>query len=172
METNDKIKAEKNFNAIFHLYTANFFCVGVLAANINNIVKYLPTTASDIAMLAAIQLIVGIFSILFFGYYSDKISEKFSRKKVFLFSNFTIFLGFLIVALSVNYTMFLIFHILAAFGTGAFLPIGFAIIGPWFFTELEYIIDIYLGIPIVALMFFAVGYYLGLKNKFKKKIFE
>jgi len=36
---------------------------------------------------------------------------------------------------------------------------------PWIFTDLEYILDVYIGIPIIAFAFFLIGFYLGKNNK-------
>lgn len=36
---------------------------------------------------------------------------------------------------------------------------------PWIFTDLQYVLDIYVGIPVVAFLFFLIGYYLGTKNR-------
>lgn len=52
-----------------------------MPVNIDNLLLYLPkTTEFGIGFLIAATLIVGIISILFFGYFTDKIAEKYSRK--------------------------------------------------------------------------------------------
>lgn len=136
MEKYTKKQLNENFNAILLMYAGYFFCYGTLAPNISNIVPNLAgATESLIAMIVAIQLIIQIFSILFFGYYSDRLTQKFSRKTILITSNLFICAGFLAVALSVNIIMFSIFYLIASFGTGAFLPIGFAIIGDTFPPE-------------------------------------
>ena len=136
MEKYTQKQLNKNFFSIFLLYAAYYFCLGTLAPNISNIVPNLEgATGSLIAMAVAIQLIINILSILFFGYYSDRISQKYSRKTILLISNLTVFAGFFVLALSVNIIMLMICILITASGTGAFLPIGFAIIGDSFPPE-------------------------------------
>jgi len=136
MEKYTQKQLNGNFFSIFLLYTAYYVCMGTLAPNINNIVPNLEgATESLIAMIVAIQLIINILSILFFGYYSDRLSEKYSRKTILIGSNFIVFAGFFALALSPNFLIFAISYLIAAAGTGAFLPIGFAIIGDSFPPE-------------------------------------
>ena len=133
MEKSSKQDLNRNFIAIFLLYAAFFNCSMILSVNIGNLLLYLPdTTASGIALLVAFQLLVQIVSLLFFGSYVTNITEKYSRKKIFLISNTMICIGFFMVAISINFTMFFIFSLVANFGNGAFLPIAFAIIGDSF----------------------------------------
>jgi len=136
MEKYTQKQLDQNFTTIFLMWAGIYFCMGTLAPNINNIVPNLEgATESLIAMVVAIQLIISILSILFFGYYSDKLSQKFSRKNILLVSNLIIGAGFFVLALSANMMMFSIFYFITASGTGAFLPIGFAIIGDSFPPE-------------------------------------
>ena len=52
------------------------------------------------------------------------------------------------------------------FSAGALLGIvEFIFDYPWAFTDVQYKIDVYIGIPVIALLFFLIGYYLGKKNK-------
>ncbi|TFF97666.1 MAG: MFS transporter, partial [Promethearchaeota archaeon] len=133
MEKSSEKDLNRNFIAILLLYMAFFNCNMILSVNIGNLLLYLPeTTASGIALLVAFQLLVQIISLLFFGSYVTNITEKYSRKKIFLISNALICIGFFMVAISINFTMFFIFSLIANFSNGAFLPIGFAIIGDSF----------------------------------------
>ncbi|MFX1258179.1 MAG: hypothetical protein ACFFAN_09990 [Promethearchaeota archaeon] len=85
MEKISKQDINRNFLTNFLFYMAYFNCAMILAVNIGNLIIYLPgTTAAGIALLVAVLLFVQIISILFFGYYADKISEKHSRKKILL----------------------------------------------------------------------------------------
>jgi MFS family permease len=107
-----------------------FFCGGILPVNINNLLTSLPkTTKFGIGIISVSGLIIGIISILAFGYYGDKISEKYSRKKSFLFTNFLWILTYGLASLSPNYFYYLLFMITGAIGSGAFLPLGYSMIG-------------------------------------------
>ena len=136
MEKSSKQDLNRNFIAIFLLYMAYFNCYMILSVNIGNLLIYLPdTTAAGIALLVAFQLLVQIISVVFFGYHVSKVSEKDSRKKIFLISNSMICIGYFMVAISINFAMFFIFSVIAVIGNGAFLSIGFAIIGDSFPPE-------------------------------------
>jgi len=129
----DNLKKKKTFRLIILLYFMLFFCSGILPVNIGNLLIYLPnTTKFGIGVVTAGSLIMGIISILTFGYYGDKISKKYSRKKIFIYTNFVWILSFGLVALSLNYFFYLFFIIISAIGTGAFLPLGFSMIGDFF----------------------------------------
>ncbi|MFX1588927.1 MAG: MFS transporter [Promethearchaeota archaeon] len=69
---------------------------------------------------------------LIFGYYCDKISEKVPRKRLFFYTNAIWLVSYGLVSISLNYIFYLIFIIIAAIGHGAFLPIGYSIIGDFF----------------------------------------
>ncbi len=128
-----QIKRRKTFLSLFLLYFMIFFCIGILPVNIDNLLLTLPnTTKFGIGILTAINLIVGIFSILIFGYYGDKIAERFSRKKVFAYINLVWIISYGLASLSLNYFYYLFFITISAIGTGAFMPLGFAMIGDFF----------------------------------------
>lgn len=104
-----------------------------MPVNIDNLLLYLPkTTEFGIGFLIAATLIVGIICILFFGYFTDKIAEKYSRKKIFILTNLVWIIGYGLASLSHDYYYYLIFLIISAIGSGAFLPIGFSMIGDFF----------------------------------------
>ena len=128
-----QIKRKKTFLSLFLLYFMIYFCIGILPVNIDNLLLNLPnTTKFGIGILTAINLIVGIFSILIFGYYGDKIAERFSRKKVFAYINLVWIISYGLASLSLNYFYYLFFITISAIGTGAFMPLGFAMIGDFF----------------------------------------
>ena len=130
MDENYKVKVKKNFRAICLLHLTFYINGGLYSVNIQNFLLDLPgTTPFGIGLAASIGLIVGTISIIFFGYYTDKISERFSRKKIFFFTNLCWIIGFGLRPLAPNYYFFLIGVGIAAFGGGAFLPIGYSIIG-------------------------------------------
>ena len=120
----------KTFQSMVFLYFMMFFCGGILPVNINNLLTYLPkTTKFGIGVINAAALIIGIISIIVFGYYGDKISNKYSRKKVFICTNLVWILTYGLASFSLNYYFYLAFLITGAIGTGAFLPLGFSMIG-------------------------------------------
>jgi len=110
-----------------------YFFIGIMPVNIDNLLLYLPyTTNFGVGFLIASTLIVGIISILFFGYYEDKIAEKYSRTKIFTLTNLLWILSYGLASISPNYYFYLIFLTISAIGSGAFLPIGFSMIGDFF----------------------------------------
>ena len=124
---------KKSFKSISLLYFMMFFSGGILPVNISNLLDYLPkTTKFGIGIVSAASLIIGIISILIFGYYGDKISEKFSRKKIFIYTNFVWVLTYGLASLSLNYFYYLLFIMIGAIGTGAFLPLGFSMVGDFY----------------------------------------
>ena len=124
---------KKTFHSISLLYFMMFFCGGILPVNINNLLDYLPkTTKFGIGIVSASALIIGIISILIFGYYGDKISEKFSRKRIFIYTNLVWIITYGLVSLSFNYFYYLLFIVIGAIGSGAFLPLGFSMIGDFY----------------------------------------
>jgi len=130
MEENYEVKVKKNFRSICLLHLTFYISVGLYGVNIENLLLDLPgTTPFGIGLAAAIGLTVGTISIIMFGYYTDKFSERFSRKKIFLFTNLCWIIGFGSRSFAPNYNFFLIGVVIAAFGGGAFLPIGYSIIG-------------------------------------------
>ncbi|MFX1570540.1 MAG: MFS transporter [Promethearchaeota archaeon] len=132
-----EIERKKTFRAIFQLYFMIYFFYGILPVNIDNLLIYLPnTTTFGIGFLQAFTLIVAIISILFFGYFEDKIAIKYSRKKIFIITNLIWILSYGLISLSTNYYYYLIFYLISSVGIGAFLPIGFSMIGD-FYTPIE-----------------------------------
>jgi MFS family permease len=126
-------KRRRTFQSLVLLQFMMSLCTGILPVNIGNLLTYLPkTTTFGIGVITAGGLIMGMISILTFGYYCDKISEKFSRKKIFIYTNFMWILTFGLSSLSPNYFFYLILIVISAIGTGAFLPIGYSMIGDLF----------------------------------------
>ncbi len=133
MDENFKQKRQKTFRCFFQLYFMIYFFTGIMPVNIDNILLYLPkTTKFGVGFLIASTLIVGIISILFFGYYEDKIAEKYSRKKIFILTNFIWIISYGVASVSPDYYYYLGFLTISAVGTGAFLPIGFSMIGDFY----------------------------------------
>jgi MFS family permease len=123
-------KIQRNFDSIWRLYFANFFLLAIVPVNIDNLILYLPgTTLLGIGLMASTGLLVGIVSILFYGYFSDKISEKYSRKNIFAINCSLWIITAVLSIISPNFLFLYILIFFSAFGSGAILPIAFAIIG-------------------------------------------
>ncbi|MFX1337308.1 MAG: MFS transporter [Promethearchaeota archaeon] len=130
MDDSYKVKVKKNFHSICILYLTFNICGNLYGVNIKNFLLDLSgATPFRLGLAVAISLIVSMISILTFGYYTDKIAERFSRKKIFFFTNLSWIMGFGLRPFAPNYYFFLIGVVFAAFGGGAFLPIGYSIIG-------------------------------------------
>jgi len=133
MDNSYQLKRKKTFLSVFLLYFTIYFCLGTLPVNIDNLLIFLPnTTKLGIGIVIAMNLIVGIISILIFGYFGDKIAKKFSRKKMFSYINLVWIISFGLASLSLNYLFYLFFFTISAIGTGAFVPIGFSMIGDFY----------------------------------------
>ncbi|MFX0043652.1 MAG: MFS transporter [Candidatus Hodarchaeota archaeon] len=133
MDIDYDAKKRKTFRSLYNLYFMLFFCIGILPVNIGNLLEYLPgTTESGIGIAVASNLIMGTISIILFGYYGDKLSEKISRKKLFIITNLIWIIAYCLCAIALNYFFFTVFFILAAIGSGAFVPIGFSMISDLF----------------------------------------
>ncbi|MHA1670102.1 MAG: MFS transporter [Promethearchaeota archaeon] len=133
MDNNSENNTNWTFKSLFILYFMLYFCIGILPVNIDNLVADLPgTTEFGIGIIIVIQLSVGTFSLLFFGYYGEKISKIISRKRLFNCTNLIWVLSYGLNVVAPNYQYYLFFMILASIGSGAFLPLGFSIIGDLF----------------------------------------
>jgi MFS family permease len=107
-----------------------------MPVNIDNLLLYLPkTTKFGIGFLIASTLIVGIISILFFGYFADKIAEKYSRKKIFILTNFIWIISYGLAAVAHNYFVYFFLLTVSAIGSGAFVPIGFSMISEFYLPK-------------------------------------
>ncbi|MFX1405358.1 MAG: MFS transporter [Promethearchaeota archaeon] len=127
------LKKKKTFQTLFFLYFMIYVFIGILPANIDNLLITLPqTTKMGIGIIITSSLFTGIISVLIFGYVGDKLSYKASRKKLFIVTNLLWIIGYGLFSLSLNYISLLILTVIAAIGTGAFLPIGFSFISDLF----------------------------------------
>lgn len=118
------------------MYAALYVCIGTLPVNIDVLLIWLPgATKFGIGVVIASSLFTSIISILFFGYYGEKLSEKYSRKNLFILTNLGWVISYGLTASSLHFISFLIFFNLAAAFSGAFLPVGFSIIGDFYPPE-------------------------------------
>ena len=130
MKTDKQSNKAQTFRSLWVLYFMLYFSMGILPVNIDNLVMDLPgTTEFGIGIIIVTQLIIGTFSIFFFGYYGDSISEKVSRKKIFALMNLIWIVSYGLNFIAINYPYYFLFTMIASIGSGAFLPIGFSIIG-------------------------------------------
>lgn len=88
MDEDYRFKRKKTFRSLFFLYFMVYFCSGILPVNIDNLLISLPgATTLGIGITVASTLIIGTMSIFVFGYFGDKITEKYSRKRIFMYTN-------------------------------------------------------------------------------------
>ena len=130
MKSNKQREKNHTFASLWVLYFMLYFSIGILPVNIDNLINSLSgTTEFGIGMVIISQLSVGTISIFLFGYYSDKISGVISRKKIFVITNLVWIISYGLNFFALNYSFYFLFMIIASIGSGAFLPIGFSIIG-------------------------------------------
>ena len=114
---------ENTFLLILGLYfTLNFF-IGILPANIDNLIVDLSgATQFGIELVIVSRLASGTISLLVFGYFGEILATRFSKKKLFIITNaLSICVNGLII-FSFDYWYFLSFSIIASITNGAFLP--------------------------------------------------
>ncbi|KKL12751.1 hypothetical protein LCGC14_2532650, partial [marine sediment metagenome] len=126
----------KTFFLIFGLYLMIYFYLGVLPANVDSILLNLPgATQLFVGLTITFSLLTSTISLLLFGYFGSNLTKRFNRKTLFIGTNLIWIVSNAIISLSPSYTFFLFFFLIAAVGNGAFLPIGFAIIGDLYKAE-------------------------------------
>jgi len=81
------------------------------------------------------NLLAGTISMLLFGYYTEYLSKRITRKRLFMITNLLWIVPYGLLGFSPNYGMFLTLIVIGALGNGAFLPIGFSIIGDLYKSE-------------------------------------
>ena len=104
-----------------------------IAVTMENIEATLPgTTSFGIGLIVATNAFLNLIGSLVFGYYQEKIIDKYSRKKILIITYSIMIFGFFFGALSINYTMLFICIVIASIGTGAYGPIAFSMINDFF----------------------------------------
>jgi len=83
----------------------------------------------------AIDLIILTVCILFFGYFSERISKKISIKKLFAITQFGWVACYGLIALSGNFMQYAVLDVIGAGFRGAYLPIAFAMVGDFYSPE-------------------------------------
>lgn len=136
MNVNHDLKREKTFNSLWFLIFMIYYCIGILPVNLDNLLINLPgTTKLGIGISAATYLLIVSVSLIFFGYFEDKITEKKLRKKIFIFTNFIWVIAYGLISISVNFQFYLLFTIIGAIGIGAFVPIGYSMISDYYLPQ-------------------------------------
>ena len=131
-----ELRRKNAFSLIFGLYVMIYFSMGILPANIDDLLLNLQgTTSFGVGLLITMNLLTSMASILFFGYYTNYLANKITRKNLFIFTNFIWIISYGLLSISLNFAMFFIFLVISAIGTGAFLPIGFSMIGDFYSSQ-------------------------------------
>ncbi|MBD3229379.1 MAG: MFS transporter [Candidatus Lokiarchaeota archaeon] len=131
-EKYEKARA-RTFREIFLIYAAIYVCLGFYSVNMKEIIlNLIGATEAWMAIILACHFSVLIFSTLLFGYYGEKLAEKYSRKKIFIVTNLIWVISYGMITFSVNQINFLILIIAGAIGIGAFIPLGFSMIGDFY----------------------------------------
>jgi len=167
-----KLQRKNTFSLIFGLYLMIYFSMGILPANIDNLLLNLQgTTSFGVGLLVTTNLLTSMASILFFGYYTNYLAKKITRKNLFIFTNFIWIVSYGLLGISLNFAMFFTFLIISAIGTGAFLPIGFSMIGDFYspqergtkfgLMQFGYLLGNGVGIIIGGITGWRMGFMLG-----------
>ena len=123
----------KTFWNIFFLYFMIYFCFGIIPPSIDDFLVSLPGTSRfGIGLIIVTSLMVGVMSMLVFGFVGAKIK---SRKRLFILTNAVWIMGYFFLLLSPNYAWFLVCISISTIGTGAFLPLGFSMISDLFIPK-------------------------------------
>ncbi len=167
-----KLRRNNTFCLIFGLYLMIYFSMGILPANIDDLLLNLQGTSSfGIGLLITINLLTSMASIIFFGYYTNYLAKKITRKSLFIFTNCIWIISYGLLSISLNFSMFFILLVISAIGTGAFLPIGFSMIGDFYspqergtkfgLMQFGYLLGNGVGIIIGGIIGWRMGFMLG-----------
>ncbi|MFX1494052.1 MAG: MFS transporter, partial [Promethearchaeota archaeon] len=167
-----KLRRKNTFCLIFGLYLMIYFSMGILPANIDDLLLNLQgTTSFGIGLLITFNLLTSMASILFFGYYTNYLAKKITRKYLFIVINLIWIITYGLLSISVNFSMFFILLVTSAIGTGAFLPIGFSTIGDFYspqergtkfgIMQFGYLLGNGVGIIIGGIIGWRIGFMLG-----------
>ena len=133
MNKKHELNREKTFNSLWCLIFMIYFCLGVMPVNIDNLLLQLHgTTKLGIGIYSASYLLVTSISLVFFGFYEDKITERKLRTKLFVITNLIWVIAYGLISISPNFQFYLLFIIFGAIGVGAFIPIGYSIVGDFY----------------------------------------
>jgi len=104
-----------------------------MPVNIDNLLLTLHgTTKLGIGICSISYLLVTSVSLVFFGYYEDKITDRNLRIRLFVFTNLIWVIAYGFIIISPNFQFYLFFTTMGAVGVGAFIPIGYSIISDFY----------------------------------------
>ena len=135
MNENYEYNRDRTFRSILLIFAAIFLCKGTLYAIIDDLTEpgWLPgTTEFGIGVVLATYLGIGVISTLLFGFFGEKLVEKYSRKKVFTITQLGWVISYGLMAFSLNYAQFLVLVVIGAFFVGSFIPLGFTMVGEFY----------------------------------------
>ncbi|MFW9972117.1 MAG: MFS transporter [Candidatus Odinarchaeota archaeon] len=134
----ERILKKHTFQLTFLLYFMMYFCIGIIPPNIINIIKSVSSISEfHISLAITFNLFINSIIVMVFGYFGDRISEKISMKRLFVLTNSLWIFGYGFLSLSPNFAFFLSMHIISAIGTGAFIPLGFSMVGELFNAKIR-----------------------------------
>ena len=97
------------FYLIFGFYFMIYFGIGIIPANIENLLLALPGTSEfGISVIITLILVINMVRMLFFGYYSDLLINSLSHKKLFVITNALWIVSYGLSSLTINYHLVLI----------------------------------------------------------------
>ncbi|MFX0040853.1 MAG: MFS transporter [Promethearchaeota archaeon] len=129
---------KNTFRLIFSLYFMMYICVGIIPPNINNIINTIPSISEfQISLAITFNLLINSLSVMIFGYFGGRMSEKTSVKGLFILTNILWICGYGFLSFSPNYAFFLSMLTISAIGTGAFIPLGFSMVGEFFHAKIR-----------------------------------
>ena len=79
---------KRTFNLILSLYFSIYFCLSTIPANIDNLIATFGDVAQfGIGIVIICNLLTGTISMLVFGYYTEYLSRRITRKRLFMTAN-------------------------------------------------------------------------------------
>ncbi|MHA1265945.1 MAG: MFS transporter [Candidatus Helarchaeota archaeon] len=120
------------FRGLLLIYASLFICKNILPANITVIMNAFSTTRNAIALMIGLDFIVVTISILFFGYFGEKLTEKYSVKTVFTVTQIGWVGCFGLIPFTVNFGQYASLIVLSAVFRGAYLPLAFGMVGDFY----------------------------------------
>ena len=134
MDNDYDINKNKSFGSMWFLYFVLWFSLAMIPISIDSwaaggLEGYSPL---GVGLLVAVNLFITMIGNLVFGYYQEKITDKYSRKKFFALINIIMLSGFMLSVFAINFTMLIFSIMIVAIGGGAFGPVAFSMINDFF----------------------------------------
>jgi MFS family permease len=122
-------RRDSTFLCFLLIYGALFICRSVLPANLELIKDALDSSRTAIAWVMGIDLLVLTVSMLFYGYFGERIAGKISLKTI---TQLGWVICFGLISISLNFFQYATFYILSACFRGAFVPLAFTMVGDFY----------------------------------------